>query len=351
MYKKIYSFFTLLGLCIGFTTCKTPTIVSNNAISLSSATENDISLKKIAFGSCARQDLSQHIWQDIKIAKPDVWVWLGDNIYCTPNATPEKMQKKYAEQTNNIDYQAFIKTNTPIIGTWDDNDYGLPDGGKNFIFKKESQRMMMDFLSVPNDAPQRKHEGIYAAYTYGKAKRQVKIILLDARYFRDNLIRDTLHKKYLPNFEGDILGELQWQWLENELKTSKAQINIIGSGIQILSALHPFEKWANFPNSRKRLFNLIQKYKPSNTILISGDRHVAEIDKISLPNYPNLYEITSSGITHTGTIRNEENPLRIGNTIHQIHYATIEINWDKRPIDIKFKIIGEKNIVLYEKQK
>jgi alkaline phosphatase D len=259
--------------------------------------------------------------------------------------------KKYEEQLNNVDYQAFLKTNTPIIGTWDDNDYGLSDGGKNFVLKKESQKMMLDFLGVPADAPQRKREGIYAAYTYGKAKRQVKVMLLDARYFRDNLTRDTVNKKYLPNFEGDMLGEAQWKWLENELKTSKAQVNIIASGIQILSALHPFEKWANLPNSRKKLFDLIQKYKPSHTILLSGDRHVAEIDKISLPNYPNLYEITSSGITHAGTVRNEENPLRIGNSVNQIHYATIEINWDKRPLDIHFKIIGEKNIVLFEKKK
>jgi alkaline phosphatase D len=312
---------------------------------------NDMTLQKIAFGSCAKQDLAQPLWQDIIANKPDVWVWLGDNIYVTPQATVEKMKQRCTAQLQNPDYQVFLKTNTPIIGTWDDNDYGYSDGGKNFVFKKESKAMMLDFLGVPENAPQRKREGVYTSYLYGKAKRQVKIILLDCRYFRDDLIRDTLNKKYLPNSNGDMLGTAQWQWLEDELKNSKAQVNIIGGGIQFLSDLHAYEKWSNLPTSRKKLFDLIQKYKPANTILISGDRHMGEISKISLPNYKNLYDITSSGITHTGTIFSEENTYRIGSSVHQLHYATIEIDWNKRPIGIVFKIIGEKNITLQEKTK
>ncbi len=347
--KNIY----ILSLFIAFelTTCKTQPVVYKENNTTTSIPESDITLNKIAFGSCAKQDLSQHIWTDIAAAKPNLWIWLGDNIYATPKATPEMLKEKYNLQKNNVDYQAFLKTNTPVIGIWDDNDYGMSDGGKNYVWKKESQQLMLDFLGVAATAPQRKREGIYATYIYGKAKRQVKVILLDTRYFRDDLLRDTVSKKYLPDMEGDMLGETQWKWLESELKDSKSQVHIIASGTQILSSLHPFEKWANMPNSRKKLFDLIQKYQPSNTILITGDRHVAEIDVISLPNYKNLYEITSSGITHIGTIRDEENPYRIGSSINELHYATIEIDWEKRPIAIVFKVIGEKNVLLREKKK
>jgi alkaline phosphatase D len=350
--KKIYLQATFLGLIFCLTTCKSQKTPTSEIQTNSSALQSDITLTKIAFGSCAKQDLSQHLWRDIIQAKPDLWIWLGDNIYDTPNATPEKIQQKYVEQKQNADYQAFLKTNTPIIGIWDDNDYGMPDGGKNFIYKKESQKLMLDFLEVPAEAPQRKHEGIYASYIYGKAKRQVKIILLDVRYFRDDLLRDSISKKYIPNENGDMLGETQWEWLENELKNSKAQINIIASGSQIISNMHPFEKWANLPKSRKRLFDMIQKYKPSHTILLTGDRHMGEISQISLPNYKNLYDITSSGITHVGTIFQEENPYRISKqTIHKLHYATIEIDWNKKPIDIVFKFFGEQNHLLLERKK
>lgn len=352
MSRKLFLYLPILCALFLLTHCKLVSTVSTDTqIITSSSLENDVVLQKIALGSCAKQDLAQPIWRDISSYKPDLWIWLGDNIYCTPNATLDKMKLLYEKQLQNKDYQAFLNTHTPIIGTWDDNDYGLPDGGKNFALKKESQKMMLDFLGVPENAPQRKREGVYASYLYGKAKRQVKVILLDCRYFRDNLTRDTVNKKYLPNPNGDMLGEAQWQWLENELKNSKAQVNIIASGIQFLSDLHPYEKWSNLPTSRTRLFNLIQKYKPANLVLLSGDRHMGEIAKISLPNYSNIYEITSSGITHTSPIINEANPYRIGNSINQTHYATIEIDWSKRPLHITFKIIGEKNIILHEKQK
>ena len=35
----------------------------------------------LAFGSCNRIDLPQPLWPVIAREKPDVWVWLGDNIY------------------------------------------------------------------------------------------------------------------------------------------------------------------------------------------------------------------------------------------------------------------------------
>ena len=38
-------------------------------------------IQRIAFGSCAHQDKPQPIWKSIAAAKPDVFLFLGDNIY------------------------------------------------------------------------------------------------------------------------------------------------------------------------------------------------------------------------------------------------------------------------------
>jgi alkaline phosphatase D len=347
---KTHYFYTLCCLYWGLWACKTTPVTTTTNTPNDQLQYNDIPIQRIAFGSCAKQDLAQTIWKDVVASKPDLWVWLGDNIYDTPNATVEKIKTQYAKQLNHIDYKLFLQANIPIVGTWDDNDYGMPDGGKRFVYKKESQAMLLDFLGVPADAPQRKREGVYASYVYGKAKRQVKVILLDARYFRDDLKRDTINKKYIPT-EGDVLGEAQWQFLETELRNSQAQVHIIACGIQFLSDQHPFEKWANLPQARQRFFDLLQKYTPANTILLSGDRHIGEISYTDLPNYKHLYEITSSGITHVSTYKNEPNPYRLGNTINQLHYGMIEIDWKKRPIQIKMKLLGANNEVLIEKIK
>ena len=115
---------------------------------------------------------------------------------------------------------------------WDDHDYGQSDGGKNFKVKAEAQQLFLDFVGVPKDAEVRKTEGIYQSYTIGKGDKTVKFILLDTRYFRDDLEKNpSRNPRYFPNETGDMLGENQWKWLENELENSTATFNIICSGI------------------------------------------------------------------------------------------------------------------------
>jgi alkaline phosphatase D len=95
-----------------------------------------------------------------------------------------------------------------------------------------------------------------------------------------------------------MLGETQWKWLEAELR-KPADVRIIASSIQVLPDEHGSEKWGNFPHERTRLFRLIRDTKANGVVLISGDRHLAEIMEIdsarSGNSYP-IYEVTSSSL-------------------------------------------------------
>lgn len=291
-------------------------------------------LTTIAFGSCNKQDLDQPLWPLIQQNKPDLWVWLGDIIYADTEDM-EVMKAKYEKQKQNENYASFAQT-VPAIGVWDDHDYGANDGGKNYSKKKESKQLMLDFLNVPANAPQRKREGAFSSYTFGANDKQVKIILLDDRYFRDSLIKTK--GGCLPNTAGDILGEAQWKWLEDELKNSKASINIIGEGIEIIPEEQPYEKWANFPLSRKRFFEVIEKTQAKGIVLLSGDRHLAEISAIKLNNYPDsIYEVTSSGLTHSGTIKTEINKYRKGDLISKLNFGLLQIDWNKHLINLEVR--------------
>ena len=170
-------------------------------------------LDRMAFGSCNRQDASQPLWKPILADHPDLWVWMGDNIY-GDSPVMDTLRAKYARQNANPDYQR-LKASTPIIGVWDDHDYGINDGDKRFAQKKESRDLMFDFLGMPADAKERNREGGYAAHTYGTGDQQVKVILLDGRYFRDTLSR--IDRQYQVNLTGQMLGDAQWKWLEKEL--------------------------------------------------------------------------------------------------------------------------------------
>jgi alkaline phosphatase D len=154
------------------------------------------------------------------------------------------------------------------------------------------------------------------------------------------------------NETGDILGEEQWKWLESELRNSKAAIHLIGNGIQIVPEEHIYEKWANFPKARKRLFDLLGATKAKGVILLSGDRHIAEISKYNHPSlsYP-LYEVTASGLTHSSTNNlGEPNRYRVGNLVNVLNFGVIEINWNQNPIQVTLMIKGQDNQVFLQQE-
>ena len=311
-------------------------------IQVTSSLGQNKKLDRIAFGSCNRQDAPQPLWKPILADHPDLWVWMGDNIY-GDSPIMDTLRAKYGRQNAQVEYQ-LLKASTPIIGIWDDHDYGINDGGKNYAQKKASRDLMFDFLSVPLDASERKREGGYAAYTYGEGNQQVKVILLDGRYFRDTLER--IDRIYQINPTGQILGDAQWKWLENELKTSTARVNFIVSGIQILPTEHAYEKWANFPQEREKLLNLLSNSGVQNPILLSGDRHIAEIMKLVDSRFPKgIYEVTSSGLTHTWSgIAEEKNSLRISELIAKLNYGLASFDWNLNQLTLEIK--GKEGIVL-----
>lgn len=312
-------------------------------------------LSRIAFGSCSDEDEPQPIWKYIVANEADLWIWLGDMIYGDSD-NPKVLEKKYNQQLANKEYQKLL-TSTPIIGIWDDHDYGENDGDKNFSIKKESKELMVDFLNITKDADVRKREGAYQSYTFGQGERKVKILLLDARYFRDTLNNNIQisGQRYQKNETGDILGELQWQWLEKELTDSDASIHIIGCGIQVIPTEHNYEKWANFPKAHQRLYDLLNQTQPNRAILLSGDRHIAEISSIQLDSldYP-LYDITSSGLTHSYEKveqNGEPNQHRVNNILSgQKNFAQLEIDWSMKPPNVKAEIRGLGNHIIYEYQ-
>jgi alkaline phosphatase D len=300
---------------------------------------------KIAFGSCSRQDLPQPLWNDVVNDRPDVWVWLGDNVYGDTDDMG-LLKAKYDMQKKHPGYDSLRRL-SKIFGIWDDHDYGKNDAGKEYAYRSQSRDLMYDFLDVPANSPFRQHQGGYQSYTLGPDSQQVKLILLDGRYFRDSLAKNS-SRQNIPNTTGDVLGEAQWQWLENELRGSKAKVHLIGCGIQFLAEEHVFEKWGNFPLAKQRFLNLLSRTEPAGVVLLSGDRHIAEFSRTNVEGllHP-LYDVTSSGLTHVwATPRFEPNRFREGPMVYALNYGLIEIDWNARPLRLTLMIKGNENTTL-----
>lgn len=296
----------------------------------------DKSLQTIAIGSCNRQEAPQVIWPSIDKKNPDLWVWMGDNIY-GDSEDLTVLKAKYDLQKTNEAYASFI-SKYPVIGIWDDHDFGVNDGGKNYPKRQQSKDLMFDFLDVPEDHPARNREGAYQSYLYEKNGKSVKIILLDARYFRDDLVRQN--RRYQKNWDGQILGEEQWSWLDMELENSKAELNIIASGIQFIAQEHPYEKWGNFPKERQRMLDLLVKTQPKNVLFLSGDRHISEVASMYVPGYGKIFDFTSSGMTHSYESSTELNAFRLSQLVTQKSFGLLQIDWQGKDTSVNCQMFS-----------
>lgn len=301
----------------------------------------------IAFGSCNKQNVENVLWDDIMQQKPNLWIWGGDNIYADTD-NMETLRTEYNKQLNNEDYKRLIAT-TKILGTWDDHDYGLNDGGEEFEMKKESQQIFLDFMGVTKNDKRRQKEGIYHTEEIKTKNGIIKIIVLDTRYFRSRLVKDTESKKrYKPTTDKalTILGEIQWQWLKNELQISNADFNIIVGSIQFLSWEHGFETWGNFPHELNRLENVIANSKAKGVLLLSGDRHISEFSRKSIEglSYP-LVDFTSSGLTHSYTnFSGENNKYRVGKVVSEKSYGLLKFNFKDSKITMEMYADNNKKL-------
>lgn len=291
----------------------------------------------IAFGSCAHENKSQPILERAAEAEPDLFIYLGDNIYGDTHDM-DKLRKKYGKLKEKAEFHMLCGS-TPILATWDDHDYGENDAGRHYPMKSESREIFLDFWNEPAESERRKHPGVYHARLLGSVDRRVQVILLDTRSFRD----DLLHAKgkpwkndYRPNPSPDstFLGAEQWAWLETQLK-KPAKVRIIASSNQFSHAYNGWESWRNVPREQEKMENLIRECHAEGVIFISGDVHWGELSRYEPQNLYPLYDLTSSGITQTW--RNvEENQNRIGAPVRENNFGMIEIEWEKKDPKINF---------------
>jgi len=265
------------------------------------------------------------------------------------SATPKSLHQIYNRQKLNPSYQNFIQqTNATIFGTIDDHDYGMNNGDKNYIYKKESGVAFLDFIDINKNSIMyqraKKGLGVYGVivldfsrdngdYLMTDEEAGLDIDLMNQNDIEDGTSQHNEHgqkrvaifvldvrtnktpwgrgkEAWSPNYDGDFLGEKQWSWFEKTIRNSNASVNIIVSGLQV----HPYrvpntngiELWSHFPTSRQRLYDAILQDNVQAPILVSGDVHMAQFlrkdcmrtnDK-SRRMRP-LVEMTTSGMTHS----------------------------------------------------
>ena len=339
MIKKLpYLVLSLLVSC-----GQNPKSVSNE--SLVFVEEKQQHSSRIAFGSCNNAYAPNELWDDVLLVQPEAWIWGGDIVYADSDDF-ETIEKHYHRQLENREYKRLTES-MKILGTWDDHDYGMNDGGVAFSAKTKSQEAFLNFLKVGQSDSRRDQEGVYYSEQIQTEGHIVEVILLDTRYFRSDLTQGTAGRRYDPNYDetATMLGDAQWNWLSHQLTTSTADLIFLVSSIQVLSAEHGYEKWQNLPHERERLISLLNQVDQP-VMVLSGDRHISEWSVLKTED-KEIIDFTSSGLTHSyENFSGESNTLREGKVISVPSYGLLDIDWKNRVVS--GRMIGNGNAILQE---
>ena len=329
------------ALCVAAQLSWWPSITSAKASTIATP------VTSIAFGACARQGRPQPIWDAIAARNPDLFVFLGDNIY-GDTRDMGVLRNEYAQLAAKPEFSRF-RRRFPIVATWDDHDYGENNADARYPMKRQSKQIFLDFFDEPHDSERRLRDGgIYTSYVIGSPGRAVQLILLDTRYHRAPFARVGPPLALLRKFSGrgpfaalgggggTMLGEDQWDWLRRQLKVP-AEVRLIATSTPFVSSFTGSETWANLPLERARMIKLLHNTAANGVVFLSGDIHRAEISAIRGANLPYpLWEMTSSGLNRSNMYESF-NKNRQGDPYRGHNFGRVEVDWDATEPTVKLE--------------
>ena len=245
---------------------------------------------RVAFGSCARivRDAEQRIFDVVSREAPDLFLWLGDNVYADAEsalAIADEMRRQ-----RDVPRARAVARSIPQLAIWDDHDFGYNNSDGTSPIKTQSLTVFRRYWANPAyglpAVP-----GVFFEYNYGG----VDFFMLDGRYHRS------------PNSSPDgpdktMLGAGQLEWLQRRLLASRAPFKVLvsGSGWSMADGLQG-DTWAAFRRERDGLFEFIREREIGGVVLLSGDSHVGELNCIpwSERGGYDLYDLVSSPLAQS----------------------------------------------------
>lgn len=251
---------------------------------------------RVAFGSCCRlqYDPDQRIWNAVRALEPDMFLWLGDNIYADSDQASTLVDLYGRGRV--VERLEPLLRSVPQLATWDDHDFGYNDADGQSPFKQQSLHMFRQFWANPAFG-EADNPGVYFKQHYGG----VDFFVLDGRYHRD--------PSDAPDVAGKtMLGARQKAWLKRELQASRAPFKVLASGGGWSSAENEDggDSWGVYLNERNELFDFIRDEGISGVVCISGDSHMGELNCIpwSERGGYDIYDFCSSPLAQMPASKN-----------------------------------------------
>ena len=257
------------------------------------------------------------IFESIYEKKPDLMLWLGDNVYYRENdfESREGLIERWTHDRQTPELSPLFG-NTINYATWDDHDYGPNNIGRNYWLKDQATEVFQLMWGNPS-AGLPEIPGIFTYLNWG----DVNIYLLDNRTY----LTPSESKPEEFGQNKALLGKKQVDWLidhlawnlsqsANDFKSYPARFNLIVLGSSVLSESGNPDGYRNFPEEWQYLMDRIVSEKIRGVIFLTGDIHSGEVNKIQhvwKDRNLTMYEVTSSPLTAGASTYGKNNPARL----------------------------------------
>jgi len=249
------------------------------------------------------------IFDAIAAQKPDVMLWLGDNVYLQqPDFyDPASMAARYRRQRGFAPLQGLLAA-TSHLAIWDDHDYGPNDSDASYVLKGETLKLFRRYWPNPSfGLPD--VEGTFGMARYG----DVLFFLLDDRWYRSP-------DAWPDGPDKTMFGARQLEWLKQALVSApRSALKVVAAGGQFWPRASRFEGWHRYGDERAAFAEWLLRARIEGVVFLSGDRHFGELVKIERPDAYPLYEFTSSPLTSRPPARldraDAENPDVVPGTL------------------------------------
>lgn len=269
----------------------------------------------IAMGSCAYVNEAAYdrpgkpygggygIFNSIADQKPDLMLWLGDNIYLRePDwGSWSGILHRYTHSRSLPELQHLLRS-TQHVALWDDHDFGPNDADGSFVNAGLTERAFDLFW--PNPASD--IEGVGGITTMLEFN-DVDLFVLDDRTHRVPADMKTARPT--------LLGDAQIGWLIQALKYSKAPFKLVAMGGQFLSTAAEYENYATVPYERQAIIDRIDREGITGVIFLTGDRHFTELSELVLPDSTVIRDLTVSPLTSSTYAPSGKNTLSVHGTV------------------------------------
>lgn len=245
----------------------------------------------VAFGSCCddRKFPEQPVWTAMDDLGAEAVVLLGDTPYI--DTTDLAVQReRYAAFYAYPPLRALMGR-VPFYCTWDDHDFGRNDTDGELRGKQEARQAFIEYHAQPSVGA---HDaGIYTTFRHGP----LQVFLLDTRWFAGT------EPSFADPAQPTLLGQAQWEWLQEELLASDAPFKVLACGMIWNGAVRPFKRdhWGAYGHEREALFRWLGEHDVEGVLLVGGDIHRSRLvrhDTAESVGYA-LHEVITSPLANT----------------------------------------------------